>query len=66
MFSMHHLQDSELALLQDMSHLQAIKQDLAVVTSNRHLLPEKSVQVVEVGRGRGRGRGRGGTRCEGS
>ena len=58
------LQDSELALLQDMSHLQAIKQDLAAVTTNRHRLPDKSVQVVEVGRGRGKegGEGRGGER----
>lgn len=48
-------QDTELALLSDMSHLQSIKQDLASVTSNRHRLLEKSAQVVEVGRGEGRG-----------
>jgi len=46
-------------LLSDMSHLQSIKQDLAVVTSNRHRLLEKSAQVVEVGRERG-GEGKGG------
>lgn len=59
MFSMPRLQDSELALLQDMSHLQAIKQDLAAVTTNRHRLPDKSVQVVEVGKGRGKEGGEG-------
>ena len=55
--SYHSAQDSELALLRDMSHLQAIKQDLALVTSNPHRLPDKSVQVVEVGKERGGGGG---------
>lgn len=56
--SYHSAQNSELALLQDMSHLQAIKQDLALVTSNPHRLPDKSVQVVEVGKEGGGERGR--------